>query len=199
MALVVVLVAETLLIGGTYLLLVQRAASQQAELAELRDRGQKLAQAVARQEAEAAELAAFTVQVDAIAERLDDHVLWTNLMTLLEHHTMPSVRYDNFAAGLSAHVLTLGAVAPSYRAMAEQIELFRAAPLVRDVRAEAGISEIDEAGRITGVKWSMVLDLDPAVWSALSVDKVKNPNAALTPAAAPVAAEDAGVPTGLDR
>jgi hypothetical protein len=202
MILAAVLVLETLLLGGVYLFFVQRAASQQAELQRLRTEQQQLVAAIGKQESETDELAAFAMQVNAVSERLDAHVHWTNLMTLLENYTMPEVRYDNFAGGYGSHVVTLGAVAPTFRDMAEQILLLRSAPMVRSVRADAGVSEIDETGQISGVKWAMVLDLDPAVWLATSKDKVVNPSAKVTDAAgattatAPAVAE---APAGLDR
>lgn len=187
LVLAITLAIETLVIGGTYVLLESRTRSQQAELEDLRKQEQALSGGIKKQEAEADELAAFAMQVGAIVQRLDEHVHWTNVFTLLEQYTKPDVRFENFAGGLSGRVVTLSAVAPTYRAMAEQILAFRAAPMVRGVRADAGISELDELGQLSGVKWNMVLDLDPAIWQLTAKDAVKNP-AASTPVVVPAAA-----------
>ncbi len=175
--LAIVLIVETLLIGGVYVVLDQRARAQQAELHDLRQQRTQLTASIAAQEAAADELSAFAMQVNAITPRLDAHVYWTNILTLVEQYTRPSVRYENVVGGIAGNILTLSASAPSYREMAEQILAFRAAPMVRSVRADAAAAQAGSGS----VKWNMVLEIAPEAWLLTSKEAVQNPAAVSMP------------------
>ena len=97
------------------------------------------------------EIAAYETdeaQIEKLAERarilqvmLKNHLYWTKLFDILEHHTAENVLYNSLVAEDSGRVL-LAATAKSYADVAKQIFIFENADFVKGI-------EVSSAGRST--------------------------------------------------
>lgn len=161
--LVLVLVVETLVIGGAYMLLLNRAGARADEGTQLAARISALTTDVHKKEQDVKDAVAWNAQRVAASALLDQHVRWTALFDLLEMKTLPTVSYAGFAGDAEKGTVSLDAVAKTYRDVAEQVVVLRATPGIRDVRTTSAAAKVDEKGMVTGVTFSMVLQLDPTV------------------------------------
>lgn len=179
------LVVETLLIGGAYVFVRRtveaRVFRRDALVAEIG----ALDATVAAQESAAADAVRYGSQVAAAKKALDARVNWTAFFSLLEAKTKPTVKYVNFSGDADTGVVTLDAVGTTYRDVAEQIVTLREDARVTDVRTTTAAAQVNEAGEISGVAFTMVIRFKPGAWSRAVV-----PNR--VEAAPAAAAADAG-------
>lgn len=164
LALSLVLVLETLVIGGIYFTIVQRTEANIQKRGTLMNRVEALGAEIREQEATAEELSVFNAQVGIISETLDEHLYWSGFMDFLEKNTKPGVRYEKFTGASGSGVVTLDAIALTYSDMAEQVMVFRNHPMMRSVRADSASTNVNDVGEVKGVSWTMTLVADPGLW-----------------------------------
>lgn len=164
LVLVIVLIAEALLLGGGYVYLLRVTTSRQAVIDSLEQKRVELGKSVMDVQDRIREIAFFNAQVAAGASVLDGHVHWTNVFDFLESKARPNVSFVNFS-GEATGAITLDVVARTYRDVAEQIVALRDDKLVQDVRATTASARVDDQGNVTGVAFTMVVTLDPKIWT----------------------------------
>lgn len=108
---------------------------------------------------------------------LKDHVYWTNLFEFLEHYTLPTVSYLNFAGDISGN-LNLSAITVDYYDVARQMLVFSEAAESIESLDISGISqdlleeteEEDKKGskplapQLPSTKYSLTLKVKPSVF-----------------------------------
>ncbi len=161
-----VLIVETIVIGGVFLYVSRLEADKTAVRQELEASLAQVTDQIRQSEAETEEMTAFDARVRAATDLLDSHVYWTSLFDYLRSTTKPSVIFLNFAGDYNGAVVTLDAIAPTYRAVAEQIVILREDPMVDDVISSSASASINELGEVLGVSFGLVLKLNPVVWSS---------------------------------
>lgn len=164
MILAFALVIETVIIGAAYFFTSRAVDARVARQAELQAQIDQLDKAVAAQEAEAKEAAAYNGQVNAAKEALDRHLYWTKFFALLESKTRPTVKYLNFSGDADTGTVTLDAVGRTYRDVAEQIVTLREEKSIADVRTTSAAAQITDTGEVTGVSFTMVVRFKPEAW-----------------------------------
>lgn len=159
--LVIIMLVETLVIGGVYFFLAQSSSARSKAQTDLRQKVQEADAAIAADEAGSQGLVRFSGRAAAVAEALDGHIYWQKFFAFLEANTTPTVRYVNFSGDALAGQVILDALAVSYRDMAEQIVILREHPMVESVRATSAAARINEIGEVVGVGFSMAVSFKP--------------------------------------
>ncbi|MEY4723153.1 MAG: hypothetical protein RLZZ324_666 [Candidatus Parcubacteria bacterium] len=162
--LALVLVIETLAFGIGYFFVVRAAGNRTAEGEVLTRNIAQLNAEIDKKEADAKSLVAWSAQRDVAEKALDSHVRFSSIFTYLESKTLPGVTYHSFSGDTDSGTVTLDAVAPTYRDVAQQIVSLRADPMVQDIRTTSASASVDAKGQVIGVSFTMVLQLDSAVW-----------------------------------
>lgn len=96
-------------------------------------------------------------KVSKVADLLDNHIYWSNLLEFLETYTIPEVWFSDFSAEPSG-ILVLPAQAKDLMAAARQFVVFQEAPFVQEVEI-SGISK----GEV-GISFQLRLILDPKIF-----------------------------------
>ena len=85
-----------------------------------------------------------------------NQVYWSNWLTILERHTLPSVSYTNFS-GSHTGIISLDAQAPDYATITAQIAEWRTVPGITSINVNtANLSDAQ-------VRFTLSLEIDPAL------------------------------------
>lgn len=115
----------------------------------------------------------FKQRLDNVKTMLDSHIYWTKFFEKLEYYTLPNVYYTGGFNASTASQLTLQAVAPDFKSVAEQLVVLQNAPdFVESVSITGAQLQEGEAGPelpagsiITGqVNFSISLTLVPDIF-----------------------------------
>lgn len=159
--LVIVLLVETLIIGGVYFYLAQTTVKRSDDQTALKTQITALDKDIKVKERTAKDVLTFAAQTTAVTEALDSHIYWSKFFTFIEANSTPTVRYANFSGDADTGQVILDAVAVSYRDMAEQIVLLRENPMIRTVRSTSASARVSATGEVTGVSFSMAVRFKP--------------------------------------
>ncbi len=100
-----------------------------------------------------------------IKELLNSHIYWTKFFGLLEKYTLADVFYTNFSMS-GKEKLTIAATGRDYITVAKQLVAFQdAADFAKTVKIDAAAAQTDEQNQISGVTFTINLDLGPDVFS----------------------------------
>lgn len=181
-----VLVLETIAIGTGYFFLARNVAVRETEKAALLAKITESETKAKAEESAAKDAAAYRSQMAAAKAALDEHVYWTTFFAFLESRTRPTVQYINFSGDADSGAVTLDANAKTYRDFAEQILVFRDDPLVTSVRTSSAAADVDEAGNVNGVNFTLVVTFKKEAFGPKKADAAATASApAATPAGEP--------------
>lgn len=164
MILGLVLVVETIILGGVYLYL---ASTSKTALAKRNAAEQELLMAMQKSKEikeDVLNTVIYNTQTKAVEAALDEHIRWSKLFTFLEERTKPTVKYLDLSGDYSAGTASLSATGLSYRDVAEQIVIFREDPLVKSLVTTGASATVDEDDVVKGVSFSLSLTLDKKLW-----------------------------------
>lgn len=164
LALILVIVVETLVIGMAYFFVLRAIATQGERKTAITGRAGALAGEIRKAEADLKDSLAWNAQVAVAKETLDSHVRWTKLFTFIEAKTLPTVKYNSLSGDSGTGSVSLDAVGNSYRDVAEQIVILRNEPLIASVQTSSAAARVDENGVVNGVSFSLVLRFKPEAW-----------------------------------
>lgn len=159
-----VLIVETVVIGGLFLFVAKKDADATVARQEMEAELIRVTQQIKESEADTKAMTLFDSRVRATTEILDGHVYWTSLFDYIRSKTKPSVLFTNFSGDQIGGVVTLDAMGPTYRDVAEQIVILRGDPMVEEVVSSSASASINEVGDVLGVTFGLVLKLKPDVW-----------------------------------
>lgn len=162
--LVLVIIVETIIIGGVNFWVLQTTSKKVAEREELNQRIAALNQTVVERGKDMSGVIDMDRQIQASLENLNQHVYWSNFFSFLEDNARPNVRFTRFSGDVDSSMFTIDILGKSYRDVAEQIVVLRENPSVLYVRATSASARIGQAGQIEGVTSSLVIKLKPEVW-----------------------------------
>jgi Tfp pilus assembly protein PilN len=91
----------------------------------------KLSQSVSQSQID--DFIAFYSQLSNLKVLLNNHVFGSNVLKFLEDNSLKSVVYISADVDARLKGIKLSGVVPSYEALAQQIEVFRQSPLVKEV------------------------------------------------------------------
>jgi hypothetical protein len=159
-----VIIVETIIIGGVNLWVMQNTSKKVAERDELNQRIAALNQTVADRGKEMSSVIDMDRQIQASLENLNQHVYWSSFFSFLEDNARPNVRFTRFTGDVDSSMFTIDILGKSYRDVAEQIVVLRENPSVMYVRATSASARVGQAGEVEGVTSSLVIKLKPEVW-----------------------------------
>jgi hypothetical protein len=187
--LVIVLIAETALIGVAYLGVIKvtndRTAAMEAyksELTSLRARTKTM-------EGQAGLAAQFSAQYAANQISLDQHLYWTQFFAKLEKYILPNVQCVSFSGDVLTGAVNLSCHGRNYRDVAEQVVYMRTNPDLVELRTNSASAEMDKDGKPISTSFDMNMKFKPSVWHAeepgqlpvLKVDVTSSPTAPTVP------------------
>jgi Tfp pilus assembly protein PilN len=159
-----VLIFETIVVGGGFLFLANREATAMEEKQVLERRVAEITAKIRESEGDTQQMTLFDSRVRAVTQVLDEHIYWTSLFDYIRSVTKPSVNFTNFAGDSASGVVTLDAMASTYRDVAEQIVILRDQPMINEVITSSASSVISEMGEVQGVSFGLILKLDTEIW-----------------------------------
>lgn len=162
--LALVIIVETIIVGGVNFWLTNSISKKIAEREELNQRIAALNKTVAERGKEMSAVIDMDRQIQTSLDALNQHVYWTSFFRFLEDNTRPNVRFFRFAGDVDSSMFTIDIMGKTYRDVAEQIVVFRENPMVLYVRATSASAIIAQAGAVEGVSSSLVIKLKPEVW-----------------------------------
>jgi len=160
----VVLIVETLIIGGAFLFVTKKEADATAIRQGLEQELAGVTRQIQESEAGTKVMTLFDARVRVATDLLDNHAYWTSLFDYIRSKTKPSVIFMNFSGDRSSGMVTLDAMGASYRDVAEQIVILREDPMVKEVISSSASATVSETGEVLGVSFGLVLKLKPDVW-----------------------------------
>ncbi len=113
-----------------------------------------------KSEQEVEEVKKFNNKLSMVSALLDNHVYWTNFLTLLEYSTLKDVYYERFAGDISGEY-TIPAVASSLEAISLQLDVMKKADKVESVSPDTGQTSADGKS----VQFNLGLTVDPTVFT----------------------------------
>jgi len=164
LVLLLVLVIETIVLGGTYAFLALSGSSKTEEKLKIQE---DIVSAVKRSDQvreQAIEAAVYAAQTSAVQAALNDHVRWSNFFKFLEARTKPTVKYLGLTGDADAGTASFDAKGSSFRDIAEQIVVFREDPLVSSVNTGGAAANIDKDGNLEGIALSIGLKVKKELW-----------------------------------
>jgi len=138
----------------------------------LQEEAKSLKAGIAEGEQGLDEVKRYEARVALASGLLDRHIYYSNVLEFLETHLLPEVYITDGLNGDTSGTFSFSIQAPSYAAIAEQVEVFRAQPLVIGVYVDSGSlakaksktgAASDNPGQRT-VGFSLVLEIDPAIF-----------------------------------
>lgn len=102
-------------------------------------------------------------RLKAASALLDQHVYWTNFFSFLEKNIVSDVYFVSMI-GASDGQVTLAGVAKSYKALARQINAFRANNSVGVVSVLSASASVDADGNVVEVDFDAKLTLKPEIF-----------------------------------
>lgn len=163
-----VLIAETVIIGGAFLYVSGKEAKAVARRQELEATLAQVTQQIKESEGGTKAMTLFDSRVRIATELLDEHIYWTGFFDYLRGITKPSVFFLNFSGEHVNGIVTLDAMGPTYRDVAEQIVILREEPMIEEVITSSASATISETGEVAGVSFGLVLKIKPDVWAPSS-------------------------------
>ncbi len=115
---------------------------------------------IIKSEQEVDEVKKFNTKLRMVSSLLDNHVYWTNFLTLLEFTTLKDVYYERFSGDVSGEY-TIPAVASSLEAISLQLDVMKKYDKVQSVSPDTGQTSAD--GR--SVQFNLGLTVDPTVFT----------------------------------
>lgn len=115
---------------------------------------------IIKSEQEVDEVKKFNTKLRMVSSLLDNHVHWTNFLTLLEFTTLKDVYYERFSGDVSGEY-TIPAVASSLEAISLQLDVMKKYDKVQSVSPDTGQTSAD--GR--SVQFNLGLTVDPTVFT----------------------------------
>lgn len=119
--------------------------------------------AVATRETAVSGVRDFQALSTAAARVLDAHAHWTEVLKLLEERALPEVQFGSLA-GAETGTLGFEVTARDYTTLAKQIVAFRQDARVKQVTVGTASADIGENQLLKGVRASVTLVIDPAVF-----------------------------------
>ena len=115
---------------------------------------------IIKSEQEVDEVKKFNTKLRMVSSLLDNHIHWTNFLTLLEFTTLKDVYYQRFSGDVSGEY-TIPAVASSLEAISLQLDVMKKYDKVQSVSPDTGQTSAD--GR--SVQFNLGLTVDPTVFT----------------------------------
>lgn len=115
---------------------------------------------IAISETEIKEVKEFNKKLALVSNLLDNHIYWTNFLTLLENTTLKDVYYERFSGDISGQY-TIPAAASSLEAISLQLEVMKAYDKVKSVIPDTGQTSADGSQ----VQFNLGLIIDPLVFT----------------------------------
>lgn len=160
----IVFAAETVIIGFAYFLVSRSVTARVAERDRLLAQITQVDKEIAALEASAKPAVAYYFQLANAAKTLDGHVYWTAFFSFLEKNTLNSIQYVSFSGDASTGVISLDAMARTYRDAAEQIVSLRENPMVLSVQSTSASASVDDLGNVGGISFAMNVRLKTDIW-----------------------------------
>jgi hypothetical protein len=164
-----VLIFETIIIGGVNFWLMQNTAKRVAERDQLNQRITAVNKIVTDQGKEMSAVIDLDRQIQTTLDNLGQHVYWTKFFRFLEDNARPNVRFMRFSGDVDSGMFSIDILGKSYRDVAEQIVVLRENPMTLNVRATSASARIGQAGEVDGVASSLVIKIKPEVWRQAAV------------------------------
>ncbi len=165
LVLALVLIMETLIVGGIHFWLSDTTAKRQAERVSLDQRINDIKADIEEQNQALVGAVDLDKQVKAVKSSLEQHVYWTEFFAFLESNARPNVRFLRFGGEAETGLFSVDVMGRSYRDIAEQIVALRDNPKVLNVRATSASAKVGANGEIEGVLTAMMVRVDASVWS----------------------------------
>lgn len=153
------LLTDGLIFGGLHL----RKLSIEKKNADATKAVQNIDARITEREKELMPVRDFQELSRAAARVLDAHAHWTEVLNLLEERALPDVQFGSMA-GAETGTLGFEVIARDYTTLAKQIVAFRQDPRVKKVVVGTASAELGENNLLTGVRASMSLEIDPAIF-----------------------------------
>jgi hypothetical protein len=115
---------------------------------------------IKKSEQEVEEVKKFNKKLTMVSGLLDNHVYWTNFLTLLEYTTLKDVYYERFTGDISGEY-TIPAVASSLEAISLQLDVMKKYDNVESVAPDTGQTSADGKS----VQFNLGLTVDPIVFT----------------------------------
>ncbi|MFA5853917.1 MAG: hypothetical protein WC866_02405 [Patescibacteria group bacterium] len=166
---------DGLIFGGLHL----RKLSIEKKNADATKAVQNIDTSIAAREKELVPVRDFQELSRAAARVLDAHAHWTEVLKLVEERALPNVQFGSMS-GAETGTLGFEVIARDYTTLAKQIVAFRQDPRVKKVTVGTASAELGENLLLTGVRASMSLEIDPAIFrykaeTASAVSETKTP------------------------
>lgn len=153
------LLADGLIFGALHL----RKLSIEKKNSDAAKAVQDIDARITEREKELAPVRDFQELSRAAARVLDAHAHWTEVLNLLEERALPDVQFGSMA-GAETGTLGFEVIARDYTTLAKQIVAFRQDPRVKKVTVGTASAELGENSLLTGVRATMSLEIDPAIF-----------------------------------
>lgn len=115
---------------------------------------------IKKSEQEVAEIKDFNNKLGIVSGLLDNHIYWTNFLTLLEFTTLKDVYYEKFTGDITGQY-SIPAVASSLEAISLQLDVMKKYNKVKSVAPDTGQTSPD--GKL--VQFNLGLTVDPTVFT----------------------------------
>jgi hypothetical protein len=164
LVIVLILIVETLIMGGVYFWLTQSISKRVAEREQLNLRIAAINKTVSELGKEMSAVVDLDHQIQTTVDNLDQHIYWTNFFRFLEDNARPNVHFMRFGGEVDSGMFTIDIMGKTYRDVAEQIVVLRENPATLSVRATSASARIGQAGEVEGVSSSMIVKIKPEIW-----------------------------------
>lgn len=153
-------------LAAIYVIMIFYQSSIVTRTNEVRTEAGTVSQEISSYQKQRTAALALKDKVDAIGERLDQHIYWTKFFTLLEKHTVPDVYFSNvFAADING-TLTLDATGKDFSSVARQLLAFQeATDFVDTVVINSATRQTGTELTSEGVKFSIDIKLAEGVFT----------------------------------
>jgi hypothetical protein len=125
------------MVGAVYYGLVFYQKSNQAKNLAQAQKFAELEQNIAKEEADAKEIAGFQAKLKTVSQVFSQHLYWTNFFKFLEDNTIKDVYFINFDGDTSGNYV-MDALAANYSGISEQVNVFKNNKKITAVEAEGG-------------------------------------------------------------
>lgn len=125
------------MVAAVYYGLVFYQKSNQAKNLAQAQKFAELEQNIAKEEADAKEIAGFQTKLKTVSQVFSQHLYWTNFFKFLEDNTIKDVYFINFDGDTSGNYV-MDALAANYSGISEQVNVFKNNKKITAVEAEGG-------------------------------------------------------------